>query len=339
VAPKAGFVLKGGEHGLDRDLNIIRGELEGSYEVLEVDPTATIPEDIGVLVVADMTNLTQEDLFAVDQFVMRGGKTVFLAPGVKVDQTLNASAIPGDNLNLLEHYGAKVNKDLVMDRSNEMAPFSSGFMQFYVNYPLWVKVRSEGFNGESPIVNRLESLVLPWTSSLEITIDTNPDIEAHVLAGSTPYAWKQTDVFQLNPNLLPKPKGATGDEFLAVLLDGSFESYFAESGPPEGMTADVLPKGPKTQMVVVGNSMFVMDNFLTSFRENIIFIMNVLDWMSLGDELIEIRSKQVTDRPIKPISDAAKNLFKIGNTVGMSVLLVLFGLYRLLRRQREKKLS
>jgi ABC-type uncharacterized transport system involved in gliding motility auxiliary subunit len=285
-----------------------------------------------------MANLTQEDLFAIDQYVMRGGKTVFLAPGVTVDQTLNASAVPGDNLDLLEHYGVKVNKDLVMDRSNEMAPFSSGYMQFYVNYPLWVKVRSEGFNGESPIVNRLESLVLPWTSSLEITIDTMPDREALVLAASTPYAWTQSSPFQLNPNLLPKPAGATGDEFLAVLLKGSFDSYFSESGPPEGVSADVLPKSPETQMVVVGNSMFVLDNFLSSFRENIVFIMNVLDWMSLGDELIEIRSRQVTDRPLKPVSDAAKTLFKVGNTVGMSILLVLFGLFMLFKRQREKKI-
>jgi gliding-associated putative ABC transporter substrate-binding component GldG len=337
-SPKAGFVLKGGEHALDRDLNRLKQELENSYEVVEVDPAADMPMDLSVLVVVDVETLTPEDLFGIDQYIMRGGKTVFLASGVKIGEALQATAVPGDNLSHLAGYGVKVNPQLVMDRSNEMAPFSSGFMQFYVNYPLWVKVRSEGFDHESPIVNKLESLVLPWASPLELTLDTTPDVEARILATSTPYAWTQPEPFQLNPNMLPQPQGATSDEFLAVLLSGSFESQFVD-GPPEGVSAEVIPKSPETHMVVVGNSMFVMDNFIQNFRENIIFILNTIDWMSLGDELIEIRSKQVTDRPLEPISDAAKNLFKIGNTVGMSVLLVLFGLYRLIRRQREKRVG
>jgi gliding-associated putative ABC transporter substrate-binding component GldG len=337
--PRAGFVLKGGEHGLDRDLTLLRRALSESYEVVEVTPEDSIPAGLGVLLVLGMETLTEGDLFAIDQYLMRGGNTVVLAPTVKIGQAMSADPVEGDNLELLEAYGVRVNRDLVMDRSNEVAPFSSGYVNYYLSYPLWVKIRPEGFGPESQIVNRLESLVLPWTSSLSVIADTLGDVEVQILANTTPYGWTQSAPFQLNPNALPPPVEETHPETLAVLLRGSFESAYADSGPPEGIGAEVIPSGPAAQMVVLGSSMFVMDNFISSFQENLVFVQNVLDWMSLGDELIEIRSKKVTDRPLKSLSATAKNLFKFGNVAGVSVLLVLFGLYQLYRRKREKRVS
>jgi ABC-type uncharacterized transport system involved in gliding motility auxiliary subunit len=70
---------------------------------------------------------------------------------------------------MLEHYGVKLGRSLVVDRrSNSNASFSSGLVQYNMPYPFWPRITRQRFAKDSPMVNQLENLVLPWAGLVEL---------------------------------------------------------------------------------------------------------------------------------------------------------------------------
>ena len=326
------------------ELQVMRGELEKQYEVIEVETGRAIPDRVNTLILAGPQGLSDQDRYEIDQFIMKGGKSIFLTNGVEIGQGLNATAAPRGVDDLLESYGVKVNRDLVLDRSNETAGFSQGFMTFFVPYPFWVKVRRGNFDQENPIVSPLESMVLPWTSSLEVVADTGSGVEVTVLATSSDQSWTQSGFFFLNPGQTINPAQETLKKHnLAILLTGSFKSAFAEEDVqnPESRIQNPeshIPKSSDTRIIIVGNSRFSSDPHLQRFPANGVFFLNAVDWLTLGEDLISIRSRGSTDRPLKPLTEREKTAVKVLNTYGIGVFIALFGLGRFYLRQRKKQL-
>ncbi|MFN8547702.1 MAG: hypothetical protein U0527_06950 [Candidatus Eisenbacteria bacterium] len=135
---------------------------------------------------------------------------------------------------------------------------------------------------------------------------------------------------------------------LAVLAAGRFTSAYAgkpaPSMAPSPDGAPVAPssetpiaESPETQIVVVGNSQFITNQFLRIFPANLLFAQNALDFVSSGDDLIAIRSRGATDRPIKQLSEGAKAAVKYMNTLGIAALVVVFGLIRRVARRNQRE--
>ena len=110
------------------------------------------------------------------------------------------------------------------------------------------------------------------------------------------------------------------------------------SPPPEKEKEEPILSSPETTVVVIANSRFVQDTTLQRLgASNLVFLLNLVDWISLGDELIGIRSRPVIEHPLKEISDSSKRAIKYLNILGMSFLIIVFGLIRYsIRRQRLK---
>ena len=79
----------------------------------------------------------------------------------------------------------------------------------------------------------------------------------------------------------------------------------------------------------------------------LIFFLNTVDWLTLGDALIGIRSQTITDRPLqiktrsgefREVSEIEKNFIKYLCTVGIPLLVVIFGLVRYLLKSRAKRM-
>ena len=325
---KVGFVLSGDDHSFDEDYSEVRDEMSKQYQVVEVKDS--VPLDLDLLVVAGVSKLDEAMKKEIDSYIMKGGRVIFLADGIEVGENLQAHPAPREPLKFLESYGVRVKRDLVMDVSNEIAPFSSGYIRFFVPYPCWVKVRKENLSRTNPIVRDLSSPVFPWPSSLEFVGDSSLSVDTLVM--TTHRSWTQEGYITLNPEMLPKPKpGGTEKRVLAVLLKGNFKSAFSDS------TSEDTLLSPETAVLVVGNSKFLEDGFVRNYEENLAFFMNAVDYLGFGEKLISIRSKLAVERPIKPVSDTAKTLFKLFNTFGMAVVVVVFGLVRYYIRRREKE--
>ncbi len=305
-------------------------------------------DTINTLILAGPRDLTDRQKYAIDQFIMRGGKAVFLVDTVEMREGLQATGFKPAVNDLLQHYGITVEENLVLDASNAYAAFRSGFMTFRIPYPFWVKVVSEGFAADNPAVSMLESLVLPWVSSLTVAAEKKPDIAITELAKSTESSWLQKGFYLLDPQQqFIKPDTQMQSYLLAAAAAGKFKSFFADKAvPPAERKADgteapaqkqTIKESPETRIVVVGNSRFITNDVLGQFDDNQVFFLNLIDWLTLGEQLIGIRSRGATDRPLRETTEYQKTLVKALNMFGVPLVLALFGIVRFYVRRRKKK--
>ena len=139
------------------------------------------------------------------------------------------------------------------------------------------------------------------------------------------------------------------ERIMGVALSGKFKSFYAgkkvpaadeeKKTPalPQQKEPSFKPESKETKLIVVGNSRFITENFPAEFDGNRIFFQNVIDWVTVGDALIGIRSRESTDRPLMVISEQAKAAIRFINILGVSILAGLFGLGRFYLRRRRKK--
>jgi len=66
---------------------------------------------------------------------------------------------------------------------------------------------------------------------------------------------------------------------------------------------------------------------------------NIVDWFTIGDYLIDIRSRETGDRPLEIVSDKTKVAVRYLNTFAVPLLVALFGLLQFYLRKRRKRLG
>jgi gliding-associated putative ABC transporter substrate-binding component GldG len=323
--------------------------LSKQYEVAQItlDDEQAL-DTISTLILAGPRELTDRQKYAIDQFIMRGGSVVFLVDTVEMREGLQATGFKPAVNDLLQYYGITVEENLVLDASNAYAAFRSGFMTFRIPYPFWVKVVSEGFAPDNPAVSQLESLVLPWVSSLTPAGEKKPGMAITELARSTESSWLQKGFYMLDPQQqFIKPGTQMQSHLLAAVVSGKFKSYFADKPQPPAETKtdggeppaqkETVTESPETRIVVVGNSRFITNDIITQFDDNQVFFLNLIDWLTLGEQLIGIRSRGATDRPLRETTEYQKTIVKVLAMFGVPLAMVLFGVVRFYVKRRKKK--
>lgn len=296
------------------DYQILREALAKNYAVRDVDlADGKTPADIHTLIVGgSKKTFTPQDIFAMDQYLMNGGNAIFLIDTVDLGEGLVANPVNNPDLSqFLERFGVKVETNLVLDTLHENASFTQGFVQFILPYPLWPKLVN--FSAQNPIVSKLESFVLPWSSSL--TLQTKEGLTFDVLAKTSKDGFVQNDNFNLDPNQAFSLPEETKSYDMVVLVSGALES--------------------ERRFIVVGDSDFVSDGFVSRFPQNLDLALNMVDYLTLDDALIDIRSKGAADRPLKVLSDSARASVKFFGILGMPLLVAIYGIIRLNIRKRK----
>jgi ABC-type uncharacterized transport system involved in gliding motility auxiliary subunit len=100
-----------------------------------------------------------------------------------------------------------------------------------------------------------------------------------------------------------------------------------------------LDTSPEIQIILVGNSRFPANDFLGQYPENRTFFLNAVDWLTLGDSLIGIRSRGVTTRPLKQIGERSKATIRFASTFGIPIVLIIWGLFLRYRRSSRRRES
>ena len=360
-----GYLNGNGAPDLNKEYEALGRLLSQTYEIQPVDLAnggQAVPDRVNTLIVARPQSIPPREQWQIDQYIMRGGRVMFMCDPIKLNEQMglmNPTPVTSGLEDLLASYGVKTQRALVQDRVNENAGFSQGYMRYSTPYPFWPKIMGKALSDKNPITSRLDALVLPWTAPLEIAAsqsDTSsggsptgqPNVKATVLARSSPQAWLQKGRFDLTPpnpfQQMQRPAEKGQSYPLAIALVGRFHSYFA--GKPVPAAADsvaaapaakTIEDSPETQVIVVGSSQFANSNFLSMFPGNQNFILNAIDWMTLGDKLISIRSRGAIDRPLKLTSATGKAVFKYANTFGVAILVAVFGYVRFNLRRRARR--
>jgi ABC-2 type transport system permease protein len=326
----------------------VQRSLSKQYDVVPVtkEDRWMVPPEVNTLIVMRPIALDDWDAFAIDQFIMRGGRALFLVDGTTIPEEGPLVAVPAKTGldSLLVDYGVRVNPDIVVDRQCGSATFSTGFFRYTVPYVLWPMVNKAGFSEESPITNRLERVVFPWVSSIDTLATAGTGHKAQVLVKSSSQSWTETKRMDLNPQRDFTPTTPVEPRDLAVQVSGTFRSLFAGRQPPlpgEGEArwdGTALDSSPQTQMIAIGSSRFVESDYLSQYPENAVLFLNAVDWLTLGESLIGIRSRVVTARPLEEISEGARSSIRFGATFGIPILLIVWGLARRYTRSSRRRI-
>jgi ABC-2 type transport system permease protein len=353
-----GLLTNNADVDLERNYQRLRRELEKQYGVQQVslEGGRGIPRNIRTLIIISPKDFKETELYEIDQFLMGGGKIIFLVDAVELSkETLGASARLPNISRLIEHYGVKINPDLVIElnpTAMAVAAFNTGYISLSLPYPFWVKALKPYLSRESPIVNRLESIVFPWVSSESIVEERTKGLTVTELVHTTPFAKTVSEPFDLDPQQNFRAgvkKEDLKSYLLATAISGKFTSFYKDKEIPkeEKSEGEKSPKppaekpsvneSPQTQIVVVSNGRFFDDRNAWQFPGNLVFLLNAVDWLTLGNELISIRARRVVDRPIADMSDAQKATVKFADTFGVSLVVVLFGISRIFLKRRKRR--
>lgn len=312
------FPVGGGYAGLKR-------LLEERYSVDEIDSgdePAFDPKTISALIVASPGELSDDELNAIDRYIMKGGSLIALVDRWAISEKLKAKPRATNITTLLAKYGIGMPLDLVMDESASMAAFSGQVATYHVPYPLWLRVRTDDLSREDPITAELSSLTIPWASSINVA-EVSGQRKFEVLAHSSPFAVATRDE---QPNIEP--------EAAAKVLEDSneHESY--------ALAVRMKDASNDADVIVVGSGRFAQDNFLARFPQNIAFIENAVDALAAGERLIGIRSRVGTDRTLAILAPGERTTLKFINMVIGPVIVIFIALIviamRCVRRHRVR---
>jgi ABC-2 type transport system permease protein len=325
-----------------------------------------------VLLVMAPENLGEQSLFAIDQYLMRGG-TVIIASSPRSIETRGAELLLRPVVSGLEdwlaHNGVNIEETVVLDERQAAFPVPvlrrvGGFefrdMQF-VDYPYLLDVRDDGLNEDHPITSGLPQLTVGWASPISLAIDD--ELRSTVLLRSSDRAWR-SDASDVMPSLDAAGQSSlSGDgqsrqeEVIGVLLEGEFQSYFdavPEPAPageeePEVLTTALISKSPNSaRLLVVSSNDFASDQVLsgviaaagTQYFGPLEFLMNGVDWALEDSSLMSIRSRAHFNRTLPPLAKETQASIEYGNyAAALAGLGLIFGLWRLQRKRSNARLA
>ncbi len=317
------------------DYTAVAEALNKNYRVT----TINLAEDeklgnIDTLIIAGpQTELSPKELYQIDQFIMNGGKVIFLLDEIRIVPPLQAVPNQTGLERLLSNYGIQINENLVIDTVNENVGFSSGQMQFFLPYPFWPKLTKENFLKDHPVVAKLQSISLPWVSSL--AANPKEGIELKTLATTSRFGATMNYPISLDPQQDFNP---TEQKKVPIVIEakGKFPSAYADQEIPEGVEGTKISQAEKeSQIIVLGNSTFINDDYNQRFPDNMAFFQNAVDYLTLDSDLINIRAKTLTDRPLEKLSENVKTWIKIINISLIPLLVIVIGVVRFYLRKRK----
>ena len=298
------------------------------YQVKMIDLSKdAITDDVNTLLIAGPKDkFTDAELKKIDAFVMKGKSLIMLADGVNVAKGLGAKKNDLGLDALLAGYGLKLNSDLISDTSNGRASFSSNSAQYtmtyMINYPLWPKILPNNMDKTNVMVANLQGLIFPWASSINVTPKDGEKVV--YLAKSTNDARVQSENFVLDPQAQGNSGGQAGQYAIAVYVSGKLTSPFGQGSTDKG------------RIILVSDSDFATDSFVGSGSDNLLFFQNIADGLTLDNDLINIRAKSASERPVRLLDKTAKATMRYVNIFGVTALVLIIGLSRYFLRRRNK---
>jgi gliding motility-associatede transport system auxiliary component len=211
---------------------VLANELKRQFDVKQVQmDVKEIPADINVLLLIHPKNIKPETEYALDQFVLRGGKLIaFVDPYAYFDQTPLYPGMPGEPSSsslptLFKAWGTAMDPDKIVAD----VVFASGSGQRYT--PTVLSLNRTAFSRDDVVTSQIETLFYPFGGAFHVSptdgIKATPIVYSS--ANSMLMDKKEANTFgdaalkSFKPGGTPLP--------LAVRLTGTFKTAFPD-GPP-----------------------------------------------------------------------------------------------------------
>jgi len=380
MKPNIAFVEGHGELGeqdvyditksLSQNYNVVRLEIDGKIDAL-IHRTQDTTRDVSAfpsydaIIIAKPTQAFDErDKFLIDQYIMHGGKVLWLVEPVfaTMDSLQSQESTVGieQDLNLddmLFKYGVRLNRDLLLDLTCAALPIRTGQVggQARLEYFRWYYFPLLQAASDHPMVRNMNAIKADFVSSMDATTLTD-DIEQIPLLKTSDYTKVSgTPVFITLAMLRQTPdqrmfsaKGKT----VAYLLKGTFTSLYANRIPQEIMddqATDFMETSKPTAMIVVTDGDIIrnqidirtrqplplgFDQFTQITYANKEFIENCISYLVDGEGLVDIRSRELKVRLLDPTKVSKQRVtWQVVNTLVPIALIVILGLVMSLIRK------
>ncbi|HZE10942.1 MAG TPA: GldG family protein [Burkholderiales bacterium] len=301
------------------------GELRRDYTVKRVslDPDR-IDDDVKVLLVVHPRGISDKAQYALDQFVLRGGKLIaFLDPSAYFDQLgqmggMGGGGTPSSLDKLLKAWGLAFDSGKVVLDMRYLTGAGARTL------PTLLSLNDNAFAPNDIATARLGSLLMPFAGVF--TGKPAEGLSETVLIRTSSYS-QLVDSFAATAQgeAAVKTFQPSGTEYpLAVRLTGKFKTAFPDGKPrPEdktkaGLAKDAAPlkeSAADNAVVLVGDSDFINDGAAVQIQEifgqriviprngNIAFAQALVDQFAGDPDLIKLRSRASAARPFIRIRD------------------------------------
>lgn len=314
-------------------------ELQGQYDVEQIPPTsAEISTNLDTLVVIHPKQLGDETLFALDQFVLRGGRLIaFVDPKCVVDPAAQQGGMMGmgggggpdfSELNkLTKTWGLELDTGTVVS-DGQAATRIRGMGGRPQRSTSWLSLRPENLSREEISVSSLGALMLPFAGAFKGKPAEGLKMDA--LIRTAPGATLVSSMeAMMGAEMSMDAAPATNKEplVLAARLTGKFKTSFPDGKPGETNAAALKESARNGTVVLVGDVDMLNDNFsvekinffgqqavqIRDDNASIAFMLNLVEQNSGSDVLIGLRSRGSFRRPfdrVIALEDAASQQWR-----------------------------
>ena len=335
----------------------LKDSIHNDYEI--------VPKYAAIIIAKPDSAFSEKDKFIIDQYLMYGGKILWLIDPViaSMDSIKSSPSTVAIDANLrlqdqLFGYGVRLNKDLIMDLNAMPIPLKTGMMgnQPQISFFPWYYFPLVTPISQHPIVRNLNAIKTQFVSS----IDTNrvKGVKKTILLQSSNYSRTVNMPAVISLSMLrEKPNESLykgPPKTLAVLLEGTFKSFYDNRIPPSLMESKEIGfknHSTQTAMIVVSDGDIIRnqfkipggyplplgyDQFTKETFGNKEFLLNAINYLTDGSSLISVRSKEVKLRLLNStLVNNNRVLIQVINVVVPVLVVILAGL--LLVWFRKKK--
>lgn len=318
-----------------------------------------------VLILLSPDSLSKEAVYAVDQFLMRGGTVVAATSPYRADmssQSLRVSQSSSGLEEWLQHQGVKIESSLVLDPQCAAIPVPvSRYVQGHriqtvqmMSYPYFIDLREGiGLAEDIGLFGDISQLLLPWSSPMALTKADGDPREFVELLKSSDGSWtsSSTDVTpqleQGRPSNL-SPSGTQESRVLGVLLKGTFQSYFQDAEKADEITevahASISQSPDSAKLIVISAPSMFTDQVIGLMNNlgagdplsNLSLMANIVDWATQDESLLTIRSRSHFKRTLYPLDRRQQTLWEVLNY--LSALIILLIISAIARSRFNRKL-
>lgn len=318
-------------------------QMKQLYDVRDVETSAaSIPADIDVLMIVHPQHLQQKTLYAIDQYVMKGGKVLaFVDPYSEAQamkaqqQAFDPSAEASDLEPLFKAWGVEMLKGKVAgDRADaRRVNIGTSISPHSADYIAWLSLDDHNVNKDSPITADLSQLNFATAGVLEpvkgATTKFTPLVytttESQIVDVAKVMGYPDVDA------LLNNFKASGKKLALAARLTGPAQTAFpdglpkpvadkttpasAKNDPKVSVPAEIKTAVKPINVVVVADTDMLADRFWVDIQDfvgqhvavpnanNGDLVTNAIDTLSGGDDLIGLRTRGTAVRPFTLVQD------------------------------------
>ena len=292
-------------------------ELKNDFSVKSVPlDSEKIDDDVKVLIVIHPRDIQEKAQYAIDQFVLRGGKLIaYLDPLPLIDskeQNQMFGSIPnsGSNLEkLMKSWGFALDTSKVVADLNYKMQLGGRNGQPQ-EAPAFLSVTADGINGDDIVTSQIDNIWLPFAGA--ITGTPVAGLTMTPLIKSTKQS-QLVDGFMANlsgENVIKEFKPSLTEYILGMRLKGKFKTAFPGGKPGEtNAPAGLKESAQENNVIVFADADMLFDNFAMrqvqspfgnmamAMNGNLNMAQNAVEQLAGDNNLIGVRSRAVQNRP------------------------------------------